>query len=163
MKRATIVIDGTTESLETCIAFVNSLVAENRFLTLECCHNESVESDRYFDTPDDDNSNCKTSRKGFGKDLICKRPFLFTEDKPFVYYAGLCTVVRKMVHHISESGTDKSKVKSLLVRNIVNPMQWNGWTRLNLIFLTQVSPPQSDSIFIHQFYDSSTVALIKTS
>ncbi|XP_065058716.1 glutathione S-transferase C-terminal domain-containing protein-like [Rhopilema esculentum] len=114
MKRATIVIDGKKDSLETCIAFVNSVVAENRFLTLECCHDESVESDRYFDSPDDDNLNYKTNRNGFGKGPLCKRPFLFTKDKPFVYYAGLCTVVRKMVHHISESETEESKVISLL-------------------------------------------------
>lgn len=47
-------------------------------------------------------------------DSLCHLPVLHLLSQSFVHYAGLCTVVRKMVHHVEKSNP-QSKVISLLV------------------------------------------------
>ncbi len=64
-----------------------------------------------------------TSLSSWSDELLCSLPVLHVQRSSIcVYYAGLCTVIRKMVHHVQKVDPERKAI-SLLVGNPLKGMQ----------------------------------------
>ena len=130
MKRLNVIVDLNDQVFSGCIKFVADVLGDDNFTihdqyswknyvedaaknNLKDAQEEYVVGACTSESP----SQFATNKNAFDAVQMCRLPAIFDDiaNNPPVCYAGLCTVVRKMVHHHAFNG--KKQSTSLLVSN----------------------------------------------
>ena len=107
MEKLVIIVNPVDEVLSGCIKFVVAVLGVEKFQVID---NETSWQDYRGNIGQED------ARSGVEYPLLCRLPMIVYDrhQYPQVCYAGLCTVIRKMVHHAS-TYCEERKAISLLV------------------------------------------------
>lgn len=128
MRKLTVILDPDDEVLSECIKFIASVLGDEKFVLEDHVQLPQNERNKQFESKSkhifqgsENNPQLKTKsndidRSNLHIDQLCLLPVLVDDsDDISICYAGLCTVIRRMVHY-SHKVNENDQAISLLVR-----------------------------------------------